>query len=64
MSTVMVGEEVPANPSNEEPASKKIRLDDEPTLNTEGPDDNSSQDDVCTQAQEANKIEPTQVRYH
>ena len=58
MSTAIAGEEVSANPSNEEPASKKIRLEDEPSLNVEDPNDNSLQDSNCTQS---NKVAATPV---
>ena len=64
MSTAIAEEEIPANASNEEPASKKIRLEDEPS-NVEDPNDNSlqdgSQNSNCTQ-NELNKVAPTQVR--
>lgn len=65
MSTAIAGEEMSANASNEEPTSKKIRLEDEPSSNVEDPNDNSlqdgSQDSNCTQ-NELNKAAPTQVR--
>lgn len=65
MSTAIAGEEMSANASNDEPTSKKIRLEDEPSSNVEDPNDNSlqdgSQDSNCTQ-NELNKAAPTQVR--
>lgn len=65
MSTAIAGEEMSANASNEEPTSKKIRLEDEPSSNVEDPNDNSlqdgSQDSNCTQ-NKLNKAAPTQVR--
>ena len=66
MSTPIAGEEISANPINEEPASKRIRLEDEPYSNVEDPNDNSLQDgsqNNCAQ-NELNKVTPTQGGIH
>ena len=65
MNTGIAVEEAAASPSKEEPASKKIRLEDELSSNVEDPNENSLQDGNCTQVNELNKVapvSPTQVR--
>ena len=59
MTTATVDKEVSVDPS-EEPAPKKIRLDDEPSPNIKDPNDSSIEDDTCAPL---NKASPIQVKY-
>lgn len=66
MTTAVVDEEI--NPINEEPASKKIRLDDEPSSNNEDPsedrEDRTDNSLLANDNTQSNELSQAQVYKH